>query len=134
MPFVSGAQIAPFLQALFESREGGRYSVNQLLTDLEKHEGLVIMATNRPQDLDEAMHRRITVAIEFDPPDATLRQLIWQKHIPPTVPTGSIDLRALAIAFELTGGLIKNAVLAALAFAIARDKLEPTVQQTDLIR
>jgi SpoVK/Ycf46/Vps4 family AAA+-type ATPase len=77
--------------------------VNQLLTDLEKHDGLVVMATNRPQDLDEAMHRRITVAIEFESPDATLREQIWRRHIPPGLPTDALDLRALAVSFELTG-------------------------------
>ena len=54
------------------------------------------------------MHRRITVAVEFEPPDATMREQIWRKHIPATVPTEVLDLRALAIAYELTGGLIKN--------------------------
>jgi hypothetical protein len=31
--------------------------VNTVLTELERHEGLCILATNRPMDLDEAMHR-----------------------------------------------------------------------------
>ena len=30
--------------------------------------GMIILATNRPFDLDEAMHRRITLAIEFQKP------------------------------------------------------------------
>jgi hypothetical protein len=40
-------------------------SVNLLLTEIEQHNGLIIMATNRAFDLDEAMHRRITLAVEF---------------------------------------------------------------------
>ena len=40
-------------------------SVNLLLTEIERHNGLIIMATNRAFDLDEAMHRRITLAVEF---------------------------------------------------------------------
>ena len=35
-------------------------------------QGMIILATNRPFDLDEAMHRRITLAIEFSKPDACL--------------------------------------------------------------
>ena len=31
--------------------------------------GMIILATNRPFDLDEAMHRRITLAIEFQKPE-----------------------------------------------------------------
>ena len=40
------------------------------------------MATNRPFDLDEAMHRRITIALEFHQPDHLLRKAIWESHIP----------------------------------------------------
>ena len=40
------------------------------------------MATNRPYDLDEAMHRRIMIAVEFRQPDHLLRKAIWQSHIP----------------------------------------------------
>ncbi len=47
-----------------------------------RHDGLIILATNRPYDLDEAMHRRIMVAIEFRQPDHLLRKTIWQTHLP----------------------------------------------------
>ena len=46
------------------------------------HDGLIILATNRPYDLDEAMHRRIMLAIEFRQPDHLLRKAIWKCHIP----------------------------------------------------
>lgn len=48
----------------------------------DRHDGLIILATNRPFDLDEAMHRRIMLAIEFRQPDHLLRKAIWQCHIP----------------------------------------------------
>ena len=87
-------------EAIFETREHGRYNVNLLLTEVERcvcvclcaytnikeishrHDGLIIMATNRPFDLDEAMHRRITIALEFRQPDHLLRKAIWESHIP----------------------------------------------------
>ena len=47
-----------------------------------RHDGLIILATNRPYDLDEAMHRRIMLAIEFRQPDHLLRKAIWKCHIP----------------------------------------------------
>ncbi len=47
-----------------------------------RHDGLIIMATNRPYDLDEAMHRRIMIAMEFYQPDHILRKSIWENHIP----------------------------------------------------
>ena len=43
---------------------------------------MIIMATNRPYDLDEAMHRRIMIAIEFRQPDHLLRKTIWESHMP----------------------------------------------------
>lgn len=47
-----------------------------------RHDGLVIMATNRPFDLDEAMHRRITLSIEVmlhsGPPHASRRCYCWR--------------------------------------------------------
>ena len=49
---------------------------------LSRHDGLIILATNRPYDLDEAMHRRIMIAIEFRQPDHLLRKAIWESHMP----------------------------------------------------
>ena len=43
---------------------------------------MIILATNRPYDLDEAMHRRIMIAIEFRQPDHLLRKAIWESHMP----------------------------------------------------
>lgn len=39
--------------------------LNSLLTEIERHEGIVFLATNRPYELDEAMHRRITSVVKF---------------------------------------------------------------------
>jgi len=51
------------------------------------------MATNRPFDLDEAMHRRITIALEFRQPDHLLRKAIWESHIPTDMKMAeSVDL------------------------------------------
>ena len=44
-----------------------------LLTEIERHEGIVFLATNRPHDLDEAMHRRITAVLEYRWLTASLR-------------------------------------------------------------
>ena len=51
-------------------------------TSHNRHDGLIILATNCPYDLDEAMHRRIMLAIEFRQPDHLLRKAIWKCHIP----------------------------------------------------
>ena len=52
-----------------------------ILNVSRRHDGLIIMATNRPFDLDEAMHCRITIALEFRQPDHLLRKAIWESYI-----------------------------------------------------
>uniref|UniRef100_A0A7S2S4Z9 AAA+ ATPase domain-containing protein n=1 Tax=Rhizochromulina marina TaxID=1034831 RepID=A0A7S2S4Z9_9STRA len=109
-------------EKLFESREqNSRSPVSVALTEVEHFEGMLILATNRPQQLDEALFRRLTLTIPFQPPDHHMRAQIWQRHIPPRLPLDEgVDWDQIALEFELNGGYIRNAVLQALAFAVAR--------------
>jgi len=105
--------------ALFESRRRGNLLMTLLLTEIERFEGVAVLATNMPEVLDEALHRRILVKVRFDRPDAAAREAIWRKHLPAQAPlSDDVDLRDLAWRFELTGGEIKNAVLVAVATAV----------------
>lgn len=118
---------------IFESRDRHNTEISLILSEIERYDGLVIMATNRPTVLDEAMHRRITLAVEFHPPDAAQRLQIWRAHLPPDLCLeGPLELTELAARYELSGGLIKNAVLAALALATAREPEEPRLRSADL--
>ena len=65
-------------------------NINSEVVDsyIHRHDGLIIMATNRPYDLDEAMHRRIMIAVEFRQPDHLLRKAIWKSHIPEAMKLG----------------------------------------------
>lgn len=122
-------------ESIFQSRDYGNSSINLLLTEIERHNGLIIMATNRAFDLDEAMHRRITMAIEFHQPDLHLRAKIWRSLLPPTLKLdGDVDFSHLSLKYELTGGFIKNAILCALSEALARVEPgeEPVINQADL--
>ena len=63
------------------------------------------MATNRPYDLDEAMHRRIMIAVEFRQPDHLLRKAIWESHVPKEMNLADdIDLVKQARMRERKGG------------------------------
>lgn len=76
--------------------------MNVLLTEMERHRGIVFLATNRPYDLDEAMHRRITLVVEFTPPDHLLRVDIWKSLLPPKLPLAEgIDLKKIALKYEV---------------------------------
>eukprot|EP00485_Elphidium_margaritaceum_P014580 CAMPEP_0202732188 /NCGR_PEP_ID=MMETSP1385-20130828/187527_1 /ASSEMBLY_ACC=CAM_ASM_000861 /TAXON_ID=933848 /ORGANISM="Elphidium margaritaceum" /LENGTH=1162 /DNA_ID=CAMNT_0049398495 /DNA_START=24 /DNA_END=3510 /DNA_ORIENTATION=- len=110
-------------EALFESRDRGNKSVNLILNAIESYDDLIMLATNRPFDLDEAMYRRIHLAVEFAAPDIHLREAIWRQHIPAQVQLADdVDLYVLSTEYELTGGFIRNAVLTALKNAMLQRK------------
>lgn len=93
-----------------------------LLQKLEEHEGVVILATNLLENIDDAFKRRLQYIIRFPLPDVTLRKNIWETVLPPEVPcAGNIDFDQLA-AFELTGSNIKSIALSAAFMAVAEDR------------
>jgi AAA+ superfamily predicted ATPase len=94
--------------------------VGYLLQRMEDHEGVVILATNRLQDLDPAFLRRFRIAITFPVPGPGDRLRIWRAHLPAPSTDEELGLEQLAEAFELAGGEIRNATLAA-AFLAAAD-------------
>lgn len=106
-------------EMLFSARRHGNALMTLLLTELERFEGVAILATNVPQALDEALDRRILVKVHFAPPDREARAQIWRKHLPSQAPIAAdVEVDALADRFEMSGGYIKNAVLMALADAV----------------
>lgn len=100
-----------------------RSQINTLLTELERFDGVVIFTTNRKEDLDPAMERRITEKIVFGFPDKKSRELIWKRMIPKKCPIDkSVDFEKLS-EFPIAGGNIKNVVLnAARRAAFAKHK------------
>jgi len=85
--------------------------VNVLLRELERFEGLCILATNRRDSFDPAFERRLTLRVEFRAPTAEMAGRIWRKLLPPALPLAA-DVNVAALGqLGLTGGQIKNAVL-----------------------
>jgi hypothetical protein len=85
-----------------------------LLDLLERHDGVVLMATNRPTVLDPALERRVGWRIEIPPPDERARAAIWARLLPPGAPTdGSVDVDRLAARHPIAGGLFRTAVFRA---------------------
>ena len=115
-------------EVLFGDRRQGNALMTMLLTEIERFEGVAILATNLPGMLDEALDRRILVKVNFPEPDRVARREIWEKHLPPKAPlTDDVDLDELADRFEMSGGYIKNAVLMAVADAVHTDLGEPKI-------
>jgi SpoVK/Ycf46/Vps4 family AAA+-type ATPase len=95
---------------------------NFLLQQLERYEGIVILATNLETSIDQAFKRRIAyhVVVPFPkPPD---RERIWRTLLPARAPLGPIDFEKLGKTFELSGGHIKNALLRAAYVAAQREQ------------
>jgi SpoVK/Ycf46/Vps4 family AAA+-type ATPase len=87
---------------------------------MEEYDGVTILATNRAQDIDEAFTRRLHVVVDFPMPSEADRVRIWEGMIPGSAECApDLDLRALAREFDISGGQIKNAALAAAYLAAA---------------
>jgi len=109
-----------------ESEELLSNRINEMLLEIEKHEGIVIFATNASFRIDEAMRRRINLIVNFQEPGPALRKDIWSIHLPQkTIQVTDAELETIARTYELNGGLIKNAVFSALAKAVRRDTTGP---------
>jgi SpoVK/Ycf46/Vps4 family AAA+-type ATPase len=107
-------------EQVFASRTMGNSAMPMLLTRIEQFDGVAILATNQEEYLDEALARRIVAKIDFRAPTHAARAEIWRKHLPAALPlTPEVDINRLAENFELTGGYIKNAVLAAVVRAVS---------------
>ncbi|MCX7289001.1 MAG: AAA family ATPase [Rhodobacterales bacterium] len=78
-----------------------------LLQRLETHRGIVILASNHPQNIDEAFTRRIDVTVAFPLPDADTRARLWRALLPPEA-MADIDAATLGRQFALSGGSIRN--------------------------
>jgi SpoVK/Ycf46/Vps4 family AAA+-type ATPase len=93
-----------------------------LLQQMEQYEGVAILATNLRQNMDDAFVRRLQFVVEFPFPDAEQRARIWELQFPDEADRDpGIDFDLLAGQFRITGGSIKNVVLAA-AFLAASEQ------------
>lgn len=96
--------------------------ISYLLQRMEAYDGVVILATNLRANLDEAFTRRLHFAIEFPFPEPADRLRIWQVTFPADTPLADdVDFAYLANRFRLTGGNIRNIILAA-AFLAADEQ------------
>jgi SpoVK/Ycf46/Vps4 family AAA+-type ATPase len=92
-----------------------------LLQRMESFDGLAILATNLRANLDEALTRRLDLVVDFPMPDPRQRRALWDRTLGAHIPRApDLDLDFCADAFELSGGNIRSAAVAA-AYLAARD-------------
>jgi SpoVK/Ycf46/Vps4 family AAA+-type ATPase len=96
--------------------------VSYLLQRIEEYDGIVILASNFKENIDEAFLRRFRFIVDFPTPDATHREAIWHKVLPSHLLAEPIDFSALAKPFKLSGANIRNVALYAAFYAAEKDK------------
>jgi len=118
--------------------------VSYLLQRIEDFNGLIILATNMKNNIDEAFVRRFNAILRFPFPEAAERKLIWTKSFPagsqfiaspagPSNPGTHIDLPEIVKKYELAGGSIINVVHYASLKAVERNMNgHPTIYLSDV--
>ncbi|XOV67686.1 MAG: ATP-binding protein [Fluviicola sp.] len=85
--------------------------VSYLLQQIEAHPGLIILASNFKNNIDEAFTRRFNSIVEFETPDYEQRLELWQRSLPENAILGeNISLEEFAAEFEITGANILNII------------------------
>ncbi|HLM25165.1 MAG TPA: ATP-binding protein [Pyrinomonadaceae bacterium] len=93
-----------------------------LLQRMEEYSGIVILATNMKQNLDEAFVRRMRFIIHFPFPNDEDRERIWERVFPESAPMGDdVNFRWLSRKLKITGGNIKNISLRAAFLALEKN-------------
>ncbi|MGY0059011.1 AAA family ATPase [Streptomyces sp. LZ34] len=124
------------MSARFETTShGSEYAVNamrsELLTALDRFEGLAVFATNLVSSYDTAFDSRVW-HVRFPVPDEAARAEIWRRHLPETLPLAAgVSPQVLAGVADVTGRDIRRAVIDAAAEALLTGR--GRVGQADLL-
>ena len=100
---------------------------NYLLQRIENYDGIVFLTSNSQARFDAAFARRIDFVVEFPPPGPEQRRAIWLSHLGNSIAIEPDELNPLAALVDISGGHIRNAVLAAAVLA-RRDQREITLE------
>jgi SpoVK/Ycf46/Vps4 family AAA+-type ATPase len=100
-----------------------------LLQRIERHPGIVVLATNLRDNIDAAFLRRIHIIAELPLPKAPEREAIWRRLMPARY-VDDVDLPWLAQRFSISGGEINNAIATGLLLAAAAKR---PVAMADLV-
>jgi len=103
--------------------------IDELLVQIGKYRGLVILATNKDELLDSALRRRLLAEIHVGVPDRVMRLALWNVKMPLGFPLKlSIDQKNVLADMVLTGAEIENAIINCASDAL-RLKKNPTFKQ-----
>lgn len=94
-----------------------------MLIEMDNYGGVLVFASNFPENYDSAFRRRISHHIRFDLPDKEARIRLWDMHLPEKIPLATDDrtslLESLAEKTEgFSGGYVLQAMRLALPMAV----------------
>lgn len=96
--------------------------VGYLLQRVEDFHGLIILASNFKNNIDQAFVRRFNSIIHFPSPDASERLSLWQKNVPESISLEkNLNLKPFADKYELTGSGIANVMQYASLRAVSKN-------------
>ncbi len=113
----------------------GKYAnqeVSFLLQRIEIFDGIILLASNRKGNLDEAFIRRFESIIHFPMPSKRERERLWREGFSKKSRLEkSVDIPAIAEKYEMSGGAILNVVRCASLMALERG--EEIIRQADVL-
>ncbi len=95
-----------------------------LLQKIEQYNGLVILATNFKNNIDDAFMRRFQSIVYFPLPNAGERLQIWKKAFPEKARLDQVNFEQLAKKYELSGSGIFSVVQFACISTLAQNSEE----------
>ncbi len=107
--------------------------VSYLLQRVEDYPGLLILASNFKNNLDDAFIRRFHSVVHFPMPNVEERLALWQKSMPEGLAHDpNLNLNELASHYEMSGASILNAVQFSALQVYARN--DKTITHEDLLQ
>lgn len=125
---------------LTDVRASADYGVNQsrsvMLKQLENFQGVVVFATNMAKNYDGAFVRRILGHVEFKMPDEISRRRLWQLFLVDGLPLAPdvMPENLAEISEGLSGGEMKNVLIAAASAAVRREGHQRRIELSDFER
>lgn len=103
--------------------------IDELLVQIRKYQGLIILATNKDELLDPAIYSRLIAVIDVQRPDIPERLRLWKSKIPPEFPLKlSISNFDEIATLQLSGAEIENVIIDYASDCLRRNK-KPTYYQ-----
>lgn len=85
--------------------------VSWLLQRIDTFNGVLILAFNKPLNINSPFFSRFDFIVEFEKPDKVQRLKLWRKYLPLQVQQEmKFDVDEIARKYKLTGGEIVNAI------------------------